>query len=97
MTSKTTQATALGFAATGLLCWILMFGAATDLWHETGRVDLGSVPGVHAVDLGTFVITFYGLFFILLAQFVVMVIIVVRGRRIEAKHGDDLASRPLMN
>ena len=97
MTSKSTQATALGFAAIGLICWIVMFGAATDLWHETGRVDLGSVPGVHAVDLRAFVVTFYGLFFILLVQFVVMALIFARGRRVEAKHGDSLASRPLTN
>ena len=69
------------FAATGVICWILMFGAGHDLWHETGRVDLWRVPGVHAVDLGAFLIAFYGLLLVLLAQFAIATLMFVRRRK----------------
>jgi hypothetical protein len=81
MTRGSSPTVMLGFSATGLACWLLMFAAATDIWHETGRVDLARLPGMHAVDLQAFAVSFYGLFFILFVQLVVTALGFVRARR----------------
>jgi hypothetical protein len=56
-----------------LVGWLLMFLAGTDIWHETGRLDLWRLEGPPYPDVRAFVVTFYGLLPVLVAQFVVSV------------------------
>lgn len=79
MTRPSIQFTSLGFTAVCLACWLLMFAAGTDIWHDTGRLDvlrLGATPA----DVRAFAAAFYGLFFVLLAHFAVAAISIVRAR-----------------
>ena len=79
-----TEVTSLGFTAVCLACWLLMFAAGHDIWHDAGRFDVRTM-GATAFDVGTFAIAFYGLFFVLLAQFAVVAVSVVRARRSNAQ------------
>ena len=81
MARVSTQITSLGFTAACLACWLLMFAAGTDIWHDTGRLDVRTL-GATPTDVRAFAIAFYGLFFILLAQFAMATIGVVRARRL---------------
>ena len=81
MARASTPLTTLGLHATALACWLLMFAAGTDIWHDTGRLDvrrLGATP----TDVRAFAIAFYGLFFVLLVQLVVAAVGLLRVRRI---------------
>jgi hypothetical protein len=66
-------------AVSSLLCWAVMFLAGTDVWHAVGRPDLWGKQGPPYVDLRAFVVAFYVLPILLLAQFV-MTILTQRGR-----------------
>lgn len=52
-----------------LLCWLLMFMAGTDVWHDTGSQDFWTLQGQPYNDLRAFAWAFYGLFVILIASF----------------------------
>ena len=80
MTRAWTQGSSLGFTAACLVCWLMMFAAGTDIWHDAGRFDVLAM-GATAADVRAFATAFYGLFFVLLAQFAVTVVGVARGRR----------------
>ena len=43
----------------GLGCWVVMFLAGTDVWHDTGRPDFWNLPGAPYHDLRAFVVAFY--------------------------------------
>jgi hypothetical protein len=63
----------LGFAITGLACWLLMFGAGTDVWHDIGRPDIAarlSERGATLSDIRAYTYAFYGLFVVLAAQLI---------------------------
>ena len=61
----------LGLSSAGLLCWMVMFLAGTDIWHDTGRPDLRALPGATAADIRAFAYAFYLLPLILVAHLVV--------------------------
>jgi hypothetical protein len=54
-----------------LACWVLMFLAGHDVWHDTGRLDLWRLEGPPYHDLRVFIVTFYVLLPLQVAQFVV--------------------------
>ena len=56
----------IGLGAIGLLCWIVMFLAGTDVWHFAGRPDFWQLSGPPNVDLRAFATAFYLLFLVLL-------------------------------
>ena len=80
MTRASTQNATLWLTATCLACWLQMFAAGHDIWHDAGRFDVRTM-GATAFDVRAFAIAFYGLFVILLAHFAVTAISVVRARR----------------
>ena len=82
MTRLSTCLTTFGPTIAALGCWLVMFAAGTDVWHDSGRPDLWNTPGVPWHDLRAFVVTFYVLFFVLLAQFALTVVSFVRARRV---------------
>ncbi len=51
----------------GLLCWIIMFLAGHDVWHDVGRPDFWRLAGPPYHDLRVFVVCFYVMFFVLVA------------------------------
>jgi hypothetical protein len=53
------QSAALGLGALALLCWIVMFLAGTDIWHDMGRPDFWRLQGAHDADLRAFAYAFY--------------------------------------
>lgn len=61
-----TRMTAL--AALGLLCWVVMFLAGTDVWHFAGSPDFWRQPGPPYADLRAFAYAFYLQFLILLVM-----------------------------
>ena len=70
----------LVLAVVALLCWLAMFLSATDVWHDTGRVDLWHLEGAPYTDLRAFVLTFYVLLPVLVAQVVIGAANVLRRR-----------------
>lgn len=50
-----------------LACWVLLFLAAHDVWHDTGRPDVWHLEGPPYADLRAFVVTFYVLGAVLVA------------------------------
>jgi hypothetical protein len=57
-----------------LACWALMFFAGQDVWHDTGRLDLWHLEGPPYHDLRAFIVMFYALLALLMAQFVVSIL-----------------------
>lgn len=51
----------------GLLCWVVMFLAGTDVWHFAGSPDFWSLSGPPYTDLKAFGYAFYLQFFVLIA------------------------------
>ena len=82
MSSGSTRRTTLALTVASLACWLVMFAAGTDVWHDSGRPDLWNAPGVPWHDLRAFVVTFYVLLLLLLAQLAVIAVTVVRARRV---------------
>jgi hypothetical protein len=39
------QLATLCLSAVALLCWVVMFLAGTDVWHDVGRPDLWNLHG----------------------------------------------------
>jgi hypothetical protein len=79
MTGRWTPISTLALTATSLACWLLMFAAGTDIWHDTGRLDVRTL-GATAADVRAFAVAFYGLFVVLLAQVATSAIAVARAR-----------------
>lgn len=80
MTRGSIPVATLCLTATSLCCWIVMFMAGTDVWHDTGRLDLRTL-GATGADVRALAAAFYGLLPVLLAQFAVSVVGVVRAPR----------------
>ena len=81
MTRRSIPVATLCLTAISLACWILMFLAGTDIWHDTGRLDLRTL-GAHGADVRALAVAFYGLLPVLLVQFVVSVVSLVRESRV---------------
>ena len=73
MTRESTPLTTLVFTLGSLACWAVMFLAAHDLWHDTGRPDIWRLQGATHADLRAFFAAFYSLPVVLLAQVAVAV------------------------
>jgi hypothetical protein len=60
-----------GLTILGMLCWLVMFLTATDVWHFAGRPDFSHLSGPPYTDIRAFAFAFYLQFFILLAMLAV--------------------------
>jgi hypothetical protein len=61
----------IGLSVLGMLCWVLMFLAGTDVWHSAGSPDFWRLSGPPYTDLRAFGYAFYLQFVILLMMIVV--------------------------
>lgn len=59
------QLVAPGLCLVAALCWIVMFLAGTDVWHDVGRPDFWNLAGAPYNDLRAFAGAFYVLFVVL--------------------------------
>jgi hypothetical protein len=71
---RSSAAASLVFAVIALLLWFFMFGAGTDVWHDTGRLDIWHLEGPPYADLRAFGVMFYLLLPVLVAQLAVAVV-----------------------
>ena len=71
----------LVLSVAALLCWLVMFLAGTDVWHDTGRPDLWNLSGPPYEDLRAFVVAFYVLALALAAHVVIAAASLVRRPR----------------
>ena len=60
----------IGLSTLGMLCWVVMFLAGTDVWHFAGSPDFWRLSGPPYTDLRAFGYAFYLQFLILLAMIV---------------------------
>ena len=67
------QSATLYFGALALVCWILMFLAGHDVWHDSGRPDL-HLMGATDFDLRTLASAFYLLPLCLIGSLIAAVI-----------------------
>jgi hypothetical protein len=58
----------IGLSALGMLCWLVMFLAGTDVWHFAGSPDFWRLAGPPYTDLRAFGYAFYLQFLILLTM-----------------------------
>jgi hypothetical protein len=49
-------------------CWVVMFLAGTDVWHDTGRQDFWRLDGPPYADLRAFATAFYLLLAVLIGS-----------------------------
>lgn len=63
--------TMIGLSTLGVLCWLVMFLAGTDVWHFAGSPDFWRLSGPPYTDLRVFGYAFYLQFLILMAMVVV--------------------------
>lgn len=56
----------LALSTLGMLCWIVMFLAGTDVWHVAGSPDFWRLSGPPYADLRAFGYAFYLQFLVLL-------------------------------
>jgi hypothetical protein len=59
MERKWVRPATLSLSALALLCWVVMFLAGTDVWHDAGRPDLWNLQGPPYPDLRAFAYAFY--------------------------------------
>ncbi|MHC4645957.1 MAG: hypothetical protein ACYTBJ_10660 [Planctomycetota bacterium] len=64
-----------------LLCWIIMFLAGTDVWHDTGSHDFWRLEGPPYDDLRVLAYAFYLTFVVLIANLAVQIRGATRKRR----------------
>jgi hypothetical protein len=61
-----------------LLCWLIMFLAGHDVWHDVGNPDFWKLQGPPYADMRVFAWSFYAQFFVLLIGVIVPGILAVR-------------------
>jgi hypothetical protein len=61
----------IGLTTLGMLCWLVMFLAGTDVWHFAGSPNFWRLSGPPYTDLRVFGYAFYLQFVILLVMFAV--------------------------
>ena len=61
----------IGLTTLGMVCWLVMFLAGTDVWHFAGSPDFWRLSGPPYTDLRVFGYAFYLQFVILLVMFAV--------------------------
>jgi hypothetical protein len=67
----TTMKSMIALSTLGILCWVVMFLAGTDVWHSAGSPDFWRLAGPPYTDLRAFGYAFYLQFLTLLAMLVV--------------------------
>jgi hypothetical protein len=58
----------IGLSILGMLCWLVMFLAGTDVWHFAGSPDFWRLSGPPYADLRAFGYAFYLQLAVLLAM-----------------------------
>lgn len=76
--------TTLALGALALLCWLVMFLAGNDVWHDVGSPDIWNLPGPPYQDLRAFAYAFY-LLLIVLSAHLVLTAVGLRTRRRSGK------------
>lgn len=71
MKGKSAQLAALCLSTVAILCWVVMFLAGTDVWHDVGRPDFWNLQGPPYPDLRAFAYAFYLLFIVLSTHLIV--------------------------
>jgi hypothetical protein len=71
MVRKWVQLATLCLGALALLCWVVMFVAGTDVWHDVGRPDFWNLSGPPYQDLRAFAYAFYLLLAVMSVQLIV--------------------------
>ena len=74
MAPRSIQVATFGLGLVAIVCWVIMFLAGTDVWHDVGRPDFWNLAGPPYQDLRAFTIAFYLLFAVLVAHTIVMAI-----------------------
>ena len=64
-----------------LMCLVVMFLAANDIWHDTGRADFWHLSNPPFADVRVFVCAYYALVALVLGQIVVRLARLVAGRK----------------
>jgi len=64
-----------GFA---IVCWVVVFLAGTDVWHDLGRADFWRLSNRRYADLRAFAYVFYLLFGFLSIQMVLATMAFIR-------------------
>jgi hypothetical protein len=75
------QLATLGLNTVALLCWLVMFLAGTDVWHDVGRPDFWNLTGPPHQDLRAFAFAFYLLFSVLAVNVIVAAVAIATARR----------------
>jgi hypothetical protein len=63
----------VGLNIVAMVCWVFIFLAGTDVWHDTGSRDFWHLPGPPYQDLRVIAYTFYALFFVLVFSLIVLI------------------------
>lgn len=78
---KTVAIVAGGASLLGLVCWLIMFLAGHDVWHDLGRPDFWKFQGPPYADLRAFAYAFYLQFLLLVGTMVGSAYIALRRPR----------------
>lgn len=87
MERKPAHVASICLGVMALLCWLVMFLAGTDIWHDVGRPDFWRLQGPTYQDLRAFAYSFYLLPVVLSAHLIVTILGFVRARRPGHGHG----------
>lgn len=74
--------TVVGLSVVGLMCWVVMFLAGTDVWHFAGSPDFRHLKRPPHNDLRAFGYAFYSQFVVLLG-----ILSVGIGREVKNRRG----------
>ena len=75
------QLATLCLSALALFCWVVMFLAGTDVWHDVGRPDFWNLQGPPYHDLRAFSYAFYVLLIVLSVQLIAAALGLAAARR----------------
>jgi hypothetical protein len=82
MKPTSSQLAACGLGVVALLCWLVMFLAGTDVWHDVGSPSVWTLQGPPYADLRACLYAFYLLLAVLLAGVAVTILGMTRGSRV---------------
>jgi hypothetical protein len=85
MKPKSSQLVACGLSVVALLCWLVIFLAGTDVWHDVGSPAVWTLQGPPYVDFRACLYAFYLLLVVLLACVAVTSLGVAGGTRADRK------------
>ena len=70
-----------------LVCWVVMFLAGTDVWHDVGSPNVWNLQNPPFRDLRAFLYAYYLLFFVLVACLLATVAGLRRARKAVEERG----------